>query len=179
VAAADLTHRQIELLRSLRSVRSFTDEPVPDAVLDDIMVVARWSGSARNAQPWELVVVRDREMLQELGALEGYAAHLAGAALGIVLVMAGVEEEQETWDEGKLAERIMLAAWVHGVGACVGWIRGSGPARAKALLGIPQDRVVRTLISLGYPAAEAGARTRGGNARKALAEIVHHERYGG
>jgi nitroreductase len=178
VAGTDLTESYIEFLRTLRSVRTFTDEPVPDEVVDDVLKVARWSGSSVNTQPWELIVVRDRETLQTLASLEGYAGHLAGAALGIVILMAGAVEEDETWDEGKLSERIMLAAWAHGVGSCVGWLEGSGSDRAKELLGVPTERVLRATISLGYPSPEARIRTRGAKARKPLSEIVHYERFG-
>jgi nitroreductase len=47
--------------------------------VDDILEVVRWSGSAANRQPWELVVVRDRETLRALAEVKGYASHLAGA----------------------------------------------------------------------------------------------------
>ena len=112
-------------LRSLKAVRSFLTDPIPDEVVDDILRVARWSGSASNKQPWEIIVIRNRDMLEALATVEGYADHLAGAPLGIVLVMAGDRAEQEAYDEGRLAERIMLAAWAHGVGSSIGWIVGS------------------------------------------------------
>ena len=166
-------------LRSLRAVRSFRPYPVPDEVVDDVLNVARWSGSASNRQPWEIVVIRDRETLDALAAVEGYADHLAGAPLGIVLIMAGDRAEQEAYDEGRLAERIMLAAWAHGVGSSIGWIVGPGRDAAKDLLGTPQERMVRTAISLGYPDETARhPRKRPGAARKPLSEIVHEERYG-
>src|SRR4051812_20517299 len=96
----------IELLRTLRTVRQFTDQPVPQAVLDDLLTVARWSGSANNRQPWVFIVVRDRDTLQRLSELEGYVRHLAGAALAIVVVMDGAADqvEQETFDEGVLSQ---------------------------------------------------------------------------
>lgn len=169
----------IDLLRSLRAVRFFRPEPIPAAVLDDILQVVRWTGSARNLQPWEVVVIRDREMLRALAAQEGYAKHLAGAALGIALVMAGRLLEQETFDEGRLSERIMLAAAAHGVGSCIGWFAGEGREAAKALLGVPKERLLRTAISLGYTdEAAQRARPKPPQARKPLAEIVHWERYG-
>jgi nitroreductase len=168
---------RIALLRSLRAVRSFRPDPVPQEVVDDILEVARWSGSASNRQPWELVVIRDRETLGELAQLRGYAAHLGDAPLGIVLVVAGERPEQETYDEGRLSERIMLAAWAHGVGSSIGWIVGDGRTAAKEVLGIPEERTVRTVISLGYPDEEA-RRRRPGPARKPLSEIVREERYG-
>jgi len=168
---------RIAFLRSLRAVRGFRSDPVPQDVVDDIMEVARWSGSASNRQPWELVVIRDRETLEKLASVEGYAHHLADAPLGIVLVMAGGRAEQETYDEGRLAERVMLAALAHGVGSSIGWIVGEGRTAAREILGVPEGRTVRTAISLGYP-AEGARRSRAGQARKPLSEIVHEERYG-
>lgn len=166
-------------LRSLRAVRSFLPDPVPEEVVDDVLGVARWSGSASNKQPWEILVVRERETLDALAGVEGYANHLSGAPLGMVLIMAGDRAEQEAYDEGRLAERIMLAAWAHGVGSTIGWIVGSGRDAAKDLLGIPPERMVRTVISLGYPDETARRpRKRAGEARKPLAEIVHEESYG-
>lgn len=170
----------IKLLRSLRAVRQFRPDAIPQEVIDAVLDVARWSGSAGNRQHWELVVIRDRETLRALSRCEGFAAHLAGAALGIVLVMAGEPSlaEQETYDEGRLSERIMLAAEAFGVGSCIGWLKGQGRTDAKALLGIPQGRLVRTILSLGYPDEEARrARPKVAHARKPLSEIVHFERY--
>lgn len=170
----------ITLLRKLRAVRQFRTEEIPREVIDALLDVARWSGTASNRQHWEIVVVKDRATLRALSRCEGYADHVAGAALAIVLVMAGLPElvEQETYDEGRLSERLMLAAEAYGVGSCIGWLRGRGSRDAKALLGIPQEHLVRTIISLGYPDEEAlQARPKRKNARKPLAELVHFERY--
>jgi nitroreductase len=169
---------RIAFLRSLRAVRSFSPDPIPQEIIDDILDVVRWSGSASNRQPWEVIVVREREMLRSLAALDGYAGHLAGATVAIVLVMAGDREEQETYDEGRLAERIMLAAHAHGVGSSIGWIVGPGRDAARELLGIPEGKVVRTAISLGYPDEDASQPRSGrGQARKPLGEILHEGRY--
>jgi nitroreductase len=170
---------RISFLRTLRAVRSFRPDPVPQGVIDDVLDVVRWSGSASNRQPWEVILIRERDTLRSLASVGGYAGHLARAPLGIVLVMAGDRAEQETYDEGRLAERIMLAAHAHGVGSSIGWIVGQGRNAAGDLLGIPRHKVVRTAISLGYP-DEGVRRPRSGRgpARKPLGEIVHHERYG-
>ena len=169
----------LSLLRTLRAVRSFRPDHVPQEVVDDVLEVARWSGSASNKQPWEILVVRERDTLRSLASVGGYAWHLAGAPLGIVLVMAGERAEQETYDEGRLAERIMLAAHAHGVGSSIGWFVGSGRVVARELLRIPQEKVVRTVISLGYPDEDdRRSRTGRGLVRKPLGEIIHHERYG-
>src|SRR5712691_11380226 len=170
----------IKLLRGLRAVRQFLHEAIPQEVIDALLEVARWSGSASNRQHWELIVIQERKTLQALAQCEGFAQHLAGAALGIVLVMAGEPHlvDQETYDEGRLSERLMLAAEAYGVGSCIGWLKGRGRTDAKALLGIPQERLVRTTISFGYPDEEARrARRKRTDARKPLSEFVHFERY--
>jgi nitroreductase len=138
---ARIAEDRIAFLRSLRAVRSFRPDPVPGEVVDDILEVARWSGSAS------------------------------------VLVMAGERPAQETYDEGRLAERVMLAALAHGVGSSVGWIVGGGRDATREILVVPEGRMVRTAISLGYPDERAGRR-RASQARKPLSEIVHEERYG-
>lgn len=181
MTATDAAADRIAFFRRLRSIRDFRSDPIPQPVVEDLLEVARWSGSASNRQPWELIVIRDREMLRALVAVEGFAKHLAGAPLGIVLVMDGEPDRygHESYDEGRLSERIMLAAAAHGVGSCIGWFKGVGVRDAKALLGIPEQRLVRTVLSIGYPDAAAHrARPKREQPRKPLAEIVHRERYG-
>jgi nitroreductase len=171
--AVEAPPRQLtDFLRSLRAVREFQRKPIPDDVVQDILEVARWSGSAGNRQFAEIIVVRKRETLQALAGLAGYLGHLRSAALGVVLVMPGEWPEGETFDEGRLAERIMLGAWAHGVGSSIGWFSPEGRTDAKRILGVPSKPVVRTAISLGYP---AGGPRRG--SRKPINEIVHEERY--
>jgi nitroreductase len=171
----------INFLKRLRAVRQFRPDPIPQEIVDSVLDVARWSGSASNKQPWEFIVIRNKETLHVLSKVEGYAAHLAGASVGIVLVMAGEQGqvEQETYDEGRLSERIMLAAAAYGVGSSIGWFKRSGMTDTKAILGIPQERLVRTAISMGYPDDEARrARPKHAQPRKSLADTMHDERYG-
>lgn len=174
------------LMRSLRVVRRFSDASIPDAVLDDILEVARWTGTSKNTQPWHIVVVRERDTLRALSRLGRFAGHVAGASAALALVM---DDPKNAFDCGRLAERVMLAARAHGVGSCIGSIWGDENERkAKELLGIPQDRWLRQLISLGYPADRDAARVRSTPAlaralpsigRRPLAELVSWERYGG
>src|SRR5438445_1325579 len=155
---SDSVSARVAFLRGLRAVRQLRPDPLPEAVLHDILEVARWSGSAGNRQPWEFVVVRDRDMLRRLAAIDGAnATHLANAAVGIALVIRPEVPDLDAYDEGRLAERILLAAGAHGVGAAVGHFTGpddtwSASAEAKRLLGIPDERLLRETISLGYPA---------------------------
>ncbi len=180
--STDTARDRIAFLRELNATRNFRPDPVPDAVINDILQVARWSGSASNRQPWEFLVIRNRETLQALAEISSNLGHARGAPLGIVLVMNGDPDRfpHETYDEGRLSERIMLAAEAHGLGSCIGWLNAETAPPAKQLLGIPENRLVRTEISIGYPNEEARrARQKPPQARKPLAELVHDERYRG
>ena len=168
----------IPFLRGLRAVRTFRPDPVPETALNDMLEVARWSGSAMNRQPWQIVVITDEQIRHTLGNLEGYVKHVAGAPLAIVLVMEG-EDDANAYDEGRLAERIMLAAAAHGVGACIGWFAVAAQDEVKRLLAVPAGYHVRTVLSLGYPAEEAQqSHSKPGEARKPLSEIVHTNQFG-
>jgi nitroreductase len=153
-------------------VRQFTDQPLPAEAVRDIQDVVRWSGNASNRQEFQVLWIEDRTTLLRLSELKGYAKHLAGAAAGAVIVTWMERDELNAFDEGRIAERIMLAAHAHGIGSCIGWLRDEGRAAAKALLAVPDDRTVRTAVSLGYPAAGA---LRGGR-RKPIDELVKRVR---
>lgn len=169
----------VAFLRGLRATRDFLPDPVPDGVIADILEVARWSGSSMNRQPWEFIVVRDPAVREALVGTGGHVDHLRSAPLGIVLVMDGVSDEDETYDEGRLAERIMLAAQAHGYGSCIGWFwPAEAGERARLALGVPEGKTVRTVVSIGRPAPAATDRPKRADARKPLEGMVHLDRYG-
>jgi nitroreductase len=158
----------ISVLKTLRAVRQFTDQPLPpDAVRDNFDVI-RWSGNASNRQQFEVLWVEDRELLRDLARCEGHAGHLEGAAAGVVIVTWMARDELNAFDEGRLAERIMLAAHAHGLGSSIGWLAGQGREEAKRLLEVSAERTVRTAVSIGHPAPGA---SRGGR-RRPLDEAV-------
>jgi nitroreductase len=172
----------IGFLRGLRAVRQLRLDALPENALRNILEVARWSGSAGNRQPWEFVVVRDRGMLRRLSTIEGAnAGHLATAGAGIAIVIHPEVPDLDAYDEGRLAERILLGATAQGLGAAVGHFAGPGDtwaasAEAKRLLGIPEQFVLRETISIGYP-AEHLERTPNPPGRKPLEQLVHLEHY--
>ncbi len=176
-----MTADQIAFLRGVRQIRQLKPDPVPDEALQDILEVARWTGSARNIQPWELVVIQDRATLKKLGTIEGgRGPHLVNAGLGIALVMSGDLEHPDfdTYDEGRLSERIMLAADAHGLGSAIGWFKDAASDEAKRILAVPPERLLRTIMSIGFTDSDAyRQRQRPAQPRKVIDQIVHHERW--
>ncbi|HEX7472657.1 MAG TPA: nitroreductase family protein [Candidatus Limnocylindrales bacterium] len=168
----------LRTMRRVRSVRSFRPDPVPDALLTEILEVARWTGSGSNRQPWTFIVVREPATLGAIAAASPNVGHVAGAAAAIVIVMDGGMPEIETFDEGRVTERILVAATALGLASAIGWIMSGGAAAVGALLGVPEGRRVRTLVSLGYPTEEASRpKSAPGAARRPLAEMVRFERF--
>lgn len=178
----------LETMILLRNVETFSPAPVLDDELRNILAVARWTGSSMNRQPWEFIVVRDPDMLRALAETQPNLAWLAGAPLAIVVVMAGQHPTLETFDEGRLTERIMLAAASQGLVAGLSWPdTKEALRRVVELLGTPEDRSPRSIIGIGNPTAAAEqppamrsallGREPAGN-RKPLSGMVFSERYG-
>ena len=68
----------LELVQARRSTRVFTADPVPDELVEQIIEVARWAPSGTNSQPWEFVVVRDKEARERIAGFvkaQLYPAH--------------------------------------------------------------------------------------------------------
>ena len=162
------TKEFVTLLKSLRAVRQFSDKPLAPDALRDIHEVIRWSGNASNRQAFRVLWIENRALLKKLAELPGYAKHLGGAAAGAAIVSLLDSDELNAFDEGRISERIMLAALAHGIGSSIGWLRGDGRAEAARLLGLPAGSSVRTTVSLGYPAEGALRKGR----RKPLEELV-------
>jgi nitroreductase len=146
---------------------------VTEADLNAILDVARWSGSAANRQPWTFIVIHDQADRAQLAELAPNARHVGGAAVAIAIAMGGDNPEWDAYDEGRAAERILIAAGALGLGAAIGWVPKSSRTQVAAMLGLTAEAYVRTLISLGHP-TEAAHRPRSapGTARRPLAEVV-------
>ncbi len=169
----------IKFLRNLRAVREYTPQPVSEDVIRDILEVGRWSGSASNWQPSEIVVVRDAAIRQQIA--ENGARPAAGAAAVLLVVTPDDPEKHdlEVFDNGRLIERLLLAAKAHGLGANIATLKGEGPDIIKQSLGIPADRRVWSVVTIGHIDVEARrARPKSPMAgRKESGNFIHWERY--
>src|SRR5918911_4558819 len=129
------TDELLTFLRRLRAVKEYTPDPIPQGAIEDILEVGRWTASGGNRQPWQVVVVRDPEVKRKLG--EWGARPAASAAVVLLISMA---TETPSLDEGRLAERLCLAAAAHGLGSTVATLKNEGPDEVKKALGIPPER---------------------------------------
>ena len=127
-------------IASKRDERAYADAPVPAEVRDRILDAGRLSGSSKNRQRWEFIVVsgaaRDR-----LADAVYEPANVRGAALVVAIV-----GEAGGFDAGRCSQNMMLAAWGEGVVSCPNGVRDADAA-AEICGGD-----VRAILSFGYPA---------------------------
>jgi len=167
-----------DAIRARRNVRSYTDEPIEPAALERILEAARRTPSSRNWQPWDFVVVTERERLQQLATVWQGAAHVATSAATIALITAVHASERDqsiAWfDLGQATMSIMIEAADLGIGT--GHSAVGDQDLARALLGLPADRQCAFLIALGHPAERPLAPLTKIN-RRPFDEVVHRERW--
>jgi nitroreductase len=167
-----------DAITSRRNVREFADRTIDTSVLDQILEAGRRAPSSRNWQPWDFVVVTDRAQLQELSKVWRGAGHVAHSAATIALVLAVIDDQRSReiaqYDLGQATMAMMITAADHGVGA--GHSAVGDQAKAREVLGLPDDRVVAYLIDLGYPAVRPLKPIKQPN-RRPFAEVVHNGRW--
>jgi nitroreductase len=165
-----------DAITSRRNVRSFADRPVAAGDLDLILEAGRRAPSSQNWQPWDFVVVTDRDQLRELSGVFRGAHHVAGSAATIAVVGPAEENEfrRAQLDLGQAIMAMMLAAADLGIGTCHAGV--TDLPLAQRLLGLPADRDFMLLISLGYPADRPLTPIRRPD-RRAFDDVVHRDRW--
>jgi nitroreductase len=160
-----------EAVRTALAVRSYQDKPVPPDVVRRIVEAGRLTGSSKNGQPWHFIVVENRDILRQLGALAVHGPYIAQAPLAIVVAIENTPFAVS--DASRAIQSMILTAWSDGVGS--NWVGFMGLDQAKPLLNIPNELQLLAIIPFGYPAKAVG---RGKKERKPLAEVARRERFG-
>lgn len=174
------TNTVLKQIRTVRQARLYHPDPVPQTVIEELLQVARWTGSSRNSQPWQFIVITDKEQLQAVSQVRPPINWVADAPLAIAIVLNGSNPISEAFDEGRVTERILIAAHVLGLGGGTAWFGDeSQQAAAKAALGIPDEKTARSVVVIGYPTTTKDHRPNPSTAgRKPLSELVSYDRFG-
>ena len=182
--AAEPVPTPLESVRPLirvRQMRDFTARRVTRAELDAITEVARWSGSSRNEQPCRYVALRDLDTITriaELGLPQTRGLPTATAAVAIVVPDEPERESSRSFDDGRAAERMLIAANLLGLGGGISRLRADVREAIGNLLGLPPNRSVRTIVGLGHPSADAlQPKSRPGAARLPREEVIYEEHW--
>jgi nitroreductase len=167
-------------IRRVSQIRQYAPDAVPDEVIAQLLELARWTGSSKNSQPWQFVVVRDREKLEAIGALRPNITWLASAPVGIAIVLDGANATSEAYDEGRVTERLLTGATMLGYGGGVAWFgEAEHQNAAKRTLGIPDAKTSRQIVMIGRPKSKDDPRPNGPRrGRKPLSELVSYDEWG-
>jgi len=158
----------LEAIRTRRSIRSYTGDPVPRGDLETIIDAGRMAATGYNRQPWDFVVVTEPDTIATLAAATSWLTQ-AGAVVAVV-----VDTTSKFWleDASAAVQNMMVAATALGYGSC--WIEGQTGAHEpafKTLLRVPAEKRLLTLVAVGVPAAHPEPQ------KRALNDVLHWETY--
>ena len=165
-----------DAITARRNVRSFADRPITAADLDRILEAGRRAPSSQNWQPWDFIIVTDREQLRVLAKVWRGAGHVATSAATIAVIGATADNEfgRAQFDLGQATMAMLLAAADLGIGSCHAGV--ADLPLARDVLGLPEDRDWALLISLGYPAGRPLVPIRNPK-RRPFTDVVHRGRW--
>ena len=168
-----------DAIRARRNVRQYTDQPIPREDLERILEAGRRAPSSGNWQPWNFVVVTDREQLVELAkAWEQGGRHIARSAATIALVAQQPEEERRRaalyYDLGQATANMMIVATDLGIGSGHSAVRDQ--EQAQRVLGFPDGYFCAYMLGFGYPAGRP-LRPLQHPDRRPFDDVVHWDRW--
>jgi len=191
-----------DVVLNQRACRDFSDQPVPDDDIEQILTAATHAPSAENTQPWVFVVVRDdavRNALSDLtrrlwsaGGRDYAAAHntehlfnevdalvdrgLGGAPVFVVVcgdTTAGAHPTSLGSSIFPAVQNLLLAANALGYGSALTTLTTYGGDELRTLLGLPEHLTAMAIVPLGRPAGPLGPPR-----RRPVASSTHRDRYG-
>ena len=207
----------LELVKKRRSIRRFKPDPIPDGCIEKMIDAAHWAMSGANAQPWEFIVVKNKETKEKIADIYAehrkrgwdiektrirearHPAYVDGPSQNppgfkdapvLIIVCGDPRTVQATvlythflHNEGgadahffknmaNATQILNLAAAACGLGAQWVSVNACSEARLKALLYVPEEIAIHTIVAVGYPAYEPAP-----SYRRELEEIIHFEKY--
>ncbi len=159
--------KELDFIWTRRSVRSFTPEPVPEDLIRELLAAAMSGPSTGCKDPWEFLVLREKEDRKKAASCLPNAPFLADAPLGIIvcgdLNRAHMGSLPYTLEDCSASiENLLLAANALGLGAC--WLgiypREERIAALSEIFRFPDKVIPLGAVALGYPAARPEPRNR-------------------
>ena len=144
----------IDIIKSRRSIRKFTSEPVSEELVETILEAGRWAPSGLNNQPWRFAVIRDAGLRQAISELTHYSK-IVMAAQVLITVFLDTEKsyhrEKDIQAIGACLQNMLLEAHSLGLGAVwLGEIIRSNE-QIKTILGLARRLDLMAVVALGYP----------------------------
>ena len=151
-----------ELVQNRRSIRKFEDRPIEDEILNKILKAALMAPSSKRCQPWEFVVVDDKETLLQMSVCREMGCKFLDGAPTAVIVLAD-ETLSDVWveDASIAAAYLQLAAEDMGLGSCWVQVRNrmksdqqSTESYLREVINAPENKRIECIIAIGYKKEE-------------------------
>jgi nitroreductase len=165
-----------EFIKSRASIRKFTKQSIPQEILEDILECGRWAPSGLNNQPWFFISISNPVMLEQLAQCTNSGAIIRQSAASIAIffdIPKGYDRTKDVQTLGACIENMLLAAHVHGLGAC--WLGEilNKKEQVNEILNAPLNRFeLMAVIAIGYPREQVKNRK-----RTPLSEVWREERF--
>jgi len=156
----------IEAIKTRRSVRKYLDKEVPKELLETIVDCGRLSATARNEQPWEFIVIVDKELKRKVAEQTDNGKFISEAGACIAVVCKDTKYYIE--DGSAATQNILVSARALGLGSC--WVAGDKKpycASILKLLNVPESYRLVSLVAIGYPASILSPH------KRSLNEVLH------
>ncbi|MFX1594342.1 MAG: nitroreductase family protein [Promethearchaeota archaeon] len=139
----------LNFLKGRRSIRSFQDKPIKEKELEMILEAGRWTPSASNRQPWEFIVIKNKQTLIKLAKCLSYGRFMKEVPIAIAIV-AKIKTSPKWYliDTSLVSMNMMLMAWSLGIGTC--WIGAMNRQKAKEIIGLGDNDHLLTVLPFGY-----------------------------
>ena len=154
-AGISMDNPVLQAIRKRRSIREYTDQPVPRDLLLEIIQAGIWSPSGLNNQPWRFVIVTDDDVRKELSLLTHYT-HIIAAAPSLIAVFLEKEAMYDSVKDhqaaGACIQNMLLAVEAMGLGAV--WLGQilKNKDKVNALFGLSDGFDLMAVLAVGYPA---------------------------
>ena len=149
----------MEAIFTRRSIRKYTEEPIPASIIHELIEAAVSAPSAGNEQPWQFILLTKRDILHEIPRFHPHASFVKDAQQAILICGDLSRETFEGYwmiDCSAATQNLLLAAHAKGLGAC--WVgiypRQERIKKLKELLRVPDHIIPFSLVALGFPAEE-------------------------
>ena len=157
-------------IKSRRSIRKFSNDPVPEELIEKVLEAGRWAPSGLNNQPWRFALIRDVAIRNMFSRLTHYSRIITGSQVLIAVFLDNSVSYDKTKDvqaAGACLQNMLLEAHSLGLG-CV-WLGEilKNSEKIREILGLAQELELMAVVALGCPAESPRA-----GRRKELKDLI-------
>ena len=153
----------LDYIKSRRAVREYLEKEPTDKAIEKILDAGRWAPSGLNNQPWRFVVIKDKDVKEDISRLTKYSKIVRSAPVLICVFLDNQEvynRDKDMLSAGACIQNMILEAHSLCLGTC--WLGEilNKKEKINQLLKVPRDYELMAVVTLGYPTPKRRTSTR-------------------